>query len=190
MKCWENKIKKIIKEELDNLFESFEFVNNDETFIPTVPISKASSLAISVYENLNKKGNNTKSLDENGNEGSGRNKASELSERKPQNFAQVKRLKAFFDKNQKEIDNARSKFGITPEKNGSEEEMLKGGVLLIWNLHGGNACRDWVNNLLTNKHKSNLKTKERLRKAGGAGNNKGMGTFRTKYDPTNMRIHR
>lgn len=184
-------IRNIIRQEINNLFESFEFVNDDQTFIPTVPISSTAAIAMQVYENIKRKGwGVSQSMDESGNEGNGRQKAEKLSQRAPQNFGEMKRLKAFFENNQKAVDADRQKFGVTPEQRGSKNEMTKSENILAWNLHGGDACRDWVNNALGGKHEENMKTKERLRKAGGAGNNKGMGVFQTIHDPTNTRIHR
>lgn len=184
MKCLENKIRFIIREEINNLFEgNFEFVNNDEKFIPTLPISKSSAVALSFFQK-----NGGGAVNEN--DGSGKEKAKELSNRIPQNYNQIKRLKSFFEKYLPNVTETRRKNNITSYQYGTEHEMGKDNVLLIWNLHGGNKCMDWVNGIITKKHGSNLKTKERLRKAGGAGNNKGMGVFKVKNDPTKTRIHR
>jgi hypothetical protein len=118
-----SKIRNIIREEIEKLFEAFQFANDDETFIPTTPISTASAIAMQVYENIKRSGWKTPgSLDENGNEGSGRKKSEDLSQRKPQSFGEMKRLKAFFDNNQKKVDEERMRLGITPEQRGTKDK--------------------------------------------------------------------
>jgi hypothetical protein len=84
--------------------------------------------------------------------GSKLEKAVDLSSGKAQTFNQIKKLRDFFTTNQDSKDQS-------------------------WNLHGGDACRDWVEKELSKFHDSNLKTKSNLRKAGGAGEKKGMGIF-------------
>jgi len=183
-------IRKIVKKEIEKIFENFEFVNDDEKFIPTTPIATTSGLALQVYENVRSKGWEVSSLDESGDDGSGKLKAQKLSQKTPQNFNEMKRLKAFFEKTQNKADVERKKHSIQQNQKGTKQEMSKSEVLLVWNLHGGDVCRDWVNNSMEDKHDSNKKTKERIRKLGGAGNNKGMGVFAPPKDPTNTRIHR
>ena len=87
--------------------------------------------------------------------GSKLEKAVELGAKKAQTFNQITKLRDFFVKNQ----------------NNKQDQS--------WNLHGGDLCRDWVEKELSNFHDSNLKTKSNLRDAGGAGEKKGMGIFRT-----------
>ena len=86
--------------------------------------------------------------------GSNLEKAVELKDQKAQTFNQMRKLRDFFTANKDNKD-----------KN--------------WNLHGGDECRDWVERELSKFHDSNLKTKSNLRDAGGAGEKKGMGIFRT-----------
>ena len=86
--------------------------------------------------------------------GSKLEKAVDLSSGKAQTFNQIKKLRDFFTTNQDNKDQN-------------------------WNLHGGDACRNWVEKELSKFHDSNLKTKSNLRDAGGAGEKKGMGIFRT-----------
>lgn len=185
------KFRQIIRKEINELFESFEFTKNkDEKFVPTIPIATASSLALQVYKQVKSKGWKVNSLDENGNDGSGKLKARELSSRTPQNSNELKRLKAFFEKNQNNVTSERQKYNIPQQQYGTAQEMKKSEAILVWNLHGGDACRDWVNNITQSEHDEDVKTKERLQKAGGAGNNKGMGVFAPPKNPTNIRIHR
>lgn len=101
-----------------------------------------------------------------GNEGSGKRKAQELASGQQQSHAQMKRLKAFFDANQP----------------GSPE----------WELHGGNDAKNWVEQSLSTTHDSNMRTKEQMRRVGGAGygSNEGMGTMDANMmNPTNQRNH-
>ena len=65
------------------------------------------------------------------------------------------------------------------------------GIMQSWDLHGGEAGNQWVKTELKKFHDENLRTKGNLRKAGGAGTNKGMGVFDTSImDTTKQRIHR
>ncbi len=169
----ERRIREIIRKNINDLFESFEFEKNDnERFIPTEPIAAASSLALQVHETVRQKGWKVSSLDEGGDEGSGKLKAKKLSNREPQNSNEMKRLKAFFEKNSDNAASERKKYNITPQQHGTTQEMKKSEVLLVWNLHGGDACRDWVNNTTQSEHDEDVKTKERIRSVGGAGKNK------------------
>jgi hypothetical protein len=84
--------------------------------------------------------------------GSKLEKAVDLSSGKAQTFNQIKKLRDFFTTNQEKKDQN-------------------------WNLHGGDVCREWVERELSKFHDSKLKTKSNLRKAGGAGEKKGMGIF-------------
>lgn len=87
--------------------------------------------------------------------GSKLEKAVELGGKKAQTFNQIKKLRDFFTSNQ---------------ENKQDQS---------WNLHGGDACQKWVESELSKFHDKNLTTKGRLRDAGGAGEKKGMGIFRT-----------
>ena len=86
--------------------------------------------------------------------GSKLEKAVELANGKPQTFNQIKKLRDFFNTNK--------------DNKGQD-----------WNLHGGDACHNWVERELEKFHDENLRTKSNLRKAGGAGDKKGMGIFDT-----------
>jgi len=85
--------------------------------------------------------------------GSKLKKAVELASGQSQTFNQIKKLRDFFNSN---------------EENKQDKS---------WNLHGGDACQKWVESELSKFHDENLRTKNNLRKAGGAGNKKGMGIF-------------
>lgn len=92
--------------------------------------------------------------------GSKLEKAIELSNGTPQSFNQIKKLRDFFVKNESNKDQN-------------------------WNLHGGDACKKWVERELEKFHDNNLRTKGNLRAIGGAGEKKGMGTMDTRMMDTN-----
>ena len=116
-----------------------------------------------------------------GNEGTGIDKSSSLAAKEPQSHEQMKRLKAFFDKNLEKIK----------EQKGAGHTIKTCPYMLAWGLHGGDAAMNWVNQELDSKHDDNLRTKTNMRKAGGAGKNKGMGVFDISMtDPTKQRIHK
>ena len=76
------------------------------------------------------------------------------------------------------------------KQQGAKTEQEK-GLMQSWDLHGGEAGNQWVKGELKKFHDENLRTKSNLRKAGGAGENKGMGIFSTNHMKTNNnRIHR
>jgi len=128
-------IRKILEESFsDSLLEGIGDFNYNKTFIPPIEVVKTAQKAISST-------------------GSKLEKAVELSEKKPQSFNQMRKLRDFFTKNK---DN----------KNDNS-----------WDLHGGDACERWVSSELGKFHDENLRTRQNLQKAGGAGNKKGMGIF-------------
>ena len=180
-------LRNIIKEEIDNIFEAFEF-RNEENYIPTEKIAQIASLALSAFNLVKQRG--WKIENPNSNEGDGSLKAKYLSEKQPQTFADMKRLKAYFDNNEAKVQESRKKHGIDSSLIGTKKEMTRGQDLLMWNLHGGDECKNWVNAEIDKSHETNLKTKKIVRDAGGAGVNKGMGSMGAPKDPTNTRIHR
>lgn len=119
----------------------------------------------------------------NTNEGSGKEKALELAEKKPQTIEQLKKMGTFFSNNAIDINRIK-------QQGGPKNEHEK-GVMQAWNLHGGEEGNRWVKSELKKFHDENLSTKSNLRKAGGAATNKGMGVFNTSImDTTNTRTHR
>lgn len=159
-----NIIKKII-------LEAFDFDYN-KTFMPPNEIAVSAKNAINSV--------NSNDLTQSGtNAGSGKKKAQELSEMKPHNYNMMRRLKSYFDTNKEQYD-SEIKSGKT---------IANSPIIQAWELHGGNKCYDWVVHSLDSMRSSNLNTKKNLRKAGGAGVNKGMGIFDTKLmSTTNHRI--
>ena len=168
-----SELKKIISEEVVSVVEAFEF-NYDKIFIPPVHVASVAKNALGTiaHNDLTTYG---------GNEGSGKEKAKTLSERKPYTHGMMKRLKAYFDKN---LDTIRQ------ERN-TGKNISNSGVIQVWELHGGDAGMKWVNGEIAKHNDSNLRTKKNIRQIGGAGINKGMGTMDvTMMDPTKQRIHR
>lgn len=97
--------------------------------------------------------------------GSKLEKAMELADGKAQTFNQMRKLRDFF---------------VANKENKSDSS---------WNLHGGDACYKWVERELSKFHDENLRTRQNLQKAGGAGDKKGMGVFDTTImDPTKARF--
>jgi len=166
-------LKKIISEEVGCIFEAFEF-SYDKTFIPPVHVATVAKRALGtiVHNDLTSHG---------GNEGSGKEKAKSLSERKPYNHGMMKRLKAYFDKNLSSVQQERR----------NRKNISSSGIIQAWELHGGDAGMKWVNSEIAKHNDANLRTKKNIRTLGGAGKNKGMGSMDvTMMDPTKQRIHR
>lgn len=185
-----NAIRKIIREQIEKLFESFEMKNDNKSYTPTDKVAKTAQAALSAISVAQEKGVQLNSIDGAVNQGSGRIKAKQLSQKTPQSFAEMKRLKSFFESNSSKIEEERKNIGIIQQRKGTVDEMSKSNTLLVWNLHGGDAGKEWVTSTLSSTHEQGNKTKERLRKAGGAYKNNGMGVFKTQYDPSQQRIHR
>jgi len=163
-------VREIVREVLS---EAVTFDNN-KTFIPLPNVVQRAQEALNNVSsnNLTQSGTNA---------GSGLSKAKELASKQTQSFDQMRRMKSYFSTNQ-ESYNAEKAAGKT---------IKDSGIIQSWELRGGDSGKDWVNQELDSLNKSNLKTKDNLRKAGGAGINKGMGTFDTTImDTTKQRINR
>jgi len=185
-----NAVRKIIREQIDLLFESFDMDNSNKNYTPTNEVAKTAQTALESISIAQQKGIQLSSLDQNGNQGSGRLKAKQLSQRAKQSFSEMKRLKSFFESNSEKVESERKNIGIIQQKRGTIEEMIKSNVLLVWNLHGGDAGKKWVTEKLADTHEQGNRKKDRLRQAGGAYKNNGMGVFQTQHDPTQQRINR
>lgn len=157
-------VRKIIREVLS---EAVTFDNN-KTFIPPPNVAQRAQEAINATSNNNNTESNT-------GHGSGINKAKELASKQTQSFDMMTKIKSFFETSQENY-NAEKAAGKT---------VHNSGVIQAWELHGGDSGKDWVNQQLGSVNQSNLDTKKNLRKAGGAGVNKGMGIFDTKSMSTN-----
>lgn len=139
-------VRKIIREALD--------FNNDKTFTPPQDVIMAAQKAIETVRPSAMSGD----------KGNGANKARNLAAGDPQTFAQMKRMKSFF------------------------ETTNKGENVSAWELHGGDKAYAWVTRELERLNTGNLRSKKVARTMGGAGINKGMGTLdRQMLNPNNTR---
>ena len=166
----DEKIREVVKEAMS---EAFDFNNNKSFTPPSNVVAKAKEAIAAVSNNnLTQKG---------GNEGSGYQKAKSLSQKETQSHPMMKRLKSFFDSNEDSVRQERN----------SGKTINDSGIIQSWELHGGDECKNWVTNAISNLKDSNLRTKKNIRNAGGAGKNKGMGIFDTNIISTNNhRINR
>ena len=174
-KVWDRSmmLKEVRKMVRKVLSEAVEFDNN-KTFTPPPNVAQRAQEALNNVSNNNLTQSGT-------NDGSGLSKAKELVSKQTQGFDQMRRMKSYFDTNQ-EAYNAEKAAG---------KSIQNSGVIQAWELHGGDSGKDWVNQEMKTLNQGNLQTKDTLRKAGGAGINKGMGTFDSKMMSTNNhRIHR
>ena len=163
-------VRKLVREVLA---EAVEFDNN-RTFIPLPNVAQRAQEAVNAVSSNNLTTSGT-------DYGSGLNKAKELASKQTQGFDMMKKMKSFFETTQDSY-NAEKAAGKT---------IQNSGVVQSWELRGGDSGKSWVNQELNSLKQSNLNTKANLRKAGGAGVNKGMGIFDTKLMKTNNhRIHR
>lgn len=161
-------LKLLIQEEIKkNLSEDFRYIHDRNPFVPTEDVAKTAQNALSTIQNnnlINGKGSN---------EGSGITKAKSLSERKPMNHSQLKRMKAFFDNNEQDIKNE-----ITKGKT-----IQNSGIIQSWNLWGGDAGRRWVEQQIKSTN-SNNRTSKKTRRGDGIGLTKHL------MSTNNTRIHR
>jgi len=187
-----NVLRKIIREQIDLLFESYEMNNDNKSYVPPQKVAETAQAALSAIGKAQQNGIQPTSIDANQNQGSGRMKAKKLAQKVPQSFTEMKRLKAFFEANTAKVTEERKKLGIIQQRIGTVDEMGKSNLLLVWNLHGGDACKKWVTEKLSNSHDDELKTKERFRFAGGhdKNDNKGFGALGFLHDPSQQRIRR
>ena len=190
----QNIIRNIIRKEIDLLFEAFEMNNKNKTYTPTTDVSKTSQIALESIFKAQQNGVKVASIDEQQNQGSGRNKAKQLSQRNPQSFMEMKKLKSFFETNSSKVEEERRNLGIIQQRRGTLDEMIKSNTLLVWNLHGGDAGKKWVNSQLSNTHEQGVDKKKRMRIAGGDSpihsQNKGLGSLNHIFDPRQQRINR
>lgn len=173
MNLTESQIRKIISEEIRAVFEAVTFDNN-KTFTPPPNVAQRAQEALNAVSNNNLTASGT-------NTGSGLSKAKELAAKQTQSFDQMRRMKSFFDTQEASYRQEKS----------AGKTVKDSGVIQSWELHGGDSGKDWVNQEMGSLKQDNLNTKKNMRKAGGAGTNKGMGIFDTNMMSTNNhRIHR
>ena len=99
-------------------------------------------------------------------EGTGLKKAYSIVAGKPMNHGQLKRMKAFFDNNQKEYQDEKFK----------GKNIFNSGIIQKWNLWGGDVGYNWVKQNL-NSHKSKNQSSKDNRPKG----------HKNLMDPTNTR---
>lgn len=169
-------IKEVVLVKLKDLISEVGEFNYNKNFTPTDAVAQKAKQALSqiVAGDFTSSGSN---------EGSGKQKAQELVEKKSQSVEQMKKMANFFSTNAPNI--------VRIKQQGGPKTDEEKGVMQSWALHGGESGNQWVKNELKKFHDENLRTKSNLRKAGGAGTNKGMGVFDTSIMKTNkQRIHR
>lgn len=165
-----------VVDKLKGLVNEVGEFNYNKNFTPTDGVAKKAREALAGLGTIDNTIAHT-------NEGSGKQKASELAEKKSQNLSQMKKMATFFSANAAPMVRIKQQGGPR-----TEEEK---GIMQAWNLHGGEEGNQWVKNELAKFHDENLRTKSNMRKAGGAGVNKGMGIFdKGIMDTTKKRIHR
>ena len=158
-------IRLIIRQEVALIFENFEF--NDaqrlNVFRPTDAMKKNASDALLAVEknDLTSHG---------GNEGSGKNKAKDISEGEPISHAMLKRMKAFFDNN----------YSFYSSEKSLGKNIENSGIIQTWNLWGGDAAKAFVDQHINSLNKVNLNRKK-VRRVVDTGKTK------TIMDPHNSR---
>lgn len=172
--------KKLLKEEilerLKAIISEVGEYNYNKSFSPPDNVAKKAREALTQLNTADYSIENT-------NQGSGKEKAVELADKKSQNVEQMKKLATFFSTNAAAVTRIKQQGG---PKTDEEKHIMQG-----WNLRGAEAGNQWVKNELERFHRENQSTKDNLRKAGGAGKNKGMGIFaKNVLDTNNQRIHR
>ena len=169
-------IKEVVLTKLKGLISEVGEFNYNKRFTPTDIVSQKAKQALSQV--------GTGDFTQGGtDEGSGKQKAQELAEKKSQTMEQMKKIASFFSKYAAPV--------IRIKQQGGPQTDEEKGIMQAWNLHGGEEGNKWVKNELKKFHDENLRTKSNLRKAGGAATNKGMGVFDTSVMNTNkQRIHR
>jgi hypothetical protein len=161
-----NEIRKIVREEVKNLFEDFRY-RYDGNFFPPVDVIEKVRQALSVVSK-----NDLTSQTANSNEGSGVGKAKSIINKEPMSHAQLKRMKAFFDNNAQSVQQERNQ-GKTIENS---------GLIQSWELWGGDAGKNWCERMINQRNSSN-DTSKTVRGASGI-------RTKTLMDPFNTRIHK
>lgn len=169
-------ITEVVLKKLESLITEVGEFNYNKRFTPTDIVAQRAKEAIAHVGTSDHTFSGT-------DEGSGKQKAQELAEKKSQSVEQLKKMANFFSQNAAPV--------IRIKQQGGPQTDEEKGIMQAWNLHGGEEGNKWVKNELKKFHDENMRTKGNLRKAGGAGTNKGMGVFNTSImDTTKQRIHR
>jgi hypothetical protein len=179
------KNKSILTEEINKLHNIVGLIserkigeyNKSKTFTPNDNVANTAIEALKTVDSVN--------LQSNTEEGSGREKAVELSEKKPQTLSQLKKMSKFFSANENMIGQIRTLGG---PKNEQQKALMHS-----WLLHGGDPGKTWVDNELGKHHDVGKRKQKLLRTTGGFddGSHKGTGVFDTTImDATKLRINR
>ena len=161
---FESQIRKII---IKTLVEDFRFMYDKQSFTPPT------NVVYNVQKTLKTVQSNQLVQANGSNEGSGLQKAKSLISGESLNHGQLKRMKAFFDKNADE----------TAQEKASGKNINNSEIIQKWELWGGDAGRIWVEKEIEKTQSSN-KTSKKVRNSDMiARNNKVM-------DSHNTRVHK
>jgi hypothetical protein len=159
-------VKKDMLEIYNEINEDFRY-RYDGKFEPNEQMIKNAKDALVA---INKNDLTKEDYDEN--EGSGKSKAESIKNKESFNHSQLKRMKAFFDKNESAYKSAKNQ----------GKSLNDSGIIQRWNLWGGDAGKSWCEEKIKQRNSSN-DTSKTVRGASG---------IRTKrmMDPNNTRIHK
>lgn len=146
------------------ILEDFRYQYDQETGGLTPP-SDVIGTAKRALEAVNK----NKLVSHGGNEGSGVQKAKTLAAGNPINHAQLKRMKAFFDKN----------LELVKQERQAGRDIYTSELVQKWELWGGDAGMRWANKEIKDTQQTNI-TSKKLRPKG----------TKTLMDPHNTRTHK
>ena len=130
----------IIKDTL--LKEDYRY-QYDKGYNPPFNVRSAAKYALMAVQQ------NKKVQSDASNEGSGLQKAKDLSNGIVLNHGQLKRMKAFFDNNYDQVQKEKM----------AGKDITNSGVLQSWELWGGDSGREWVSNRINSLHDKNDSSK-------------------------------
>jgi len=161
---FEAELRKMVRETLE---EDFRFMYDKQNFTPPT------NVVYNVQKALNTVQANQLVQADGSNEGSGLEKAKALISKEPVNHAQLKRMKAFFDKNSD---------AVAQEKTAGKN-ITNSAIVQKWELWGGDEGRKWVEKNIASTQSSN-KTSKKVR------NSDMIARDNRIMDPHNTRTHR
>lgn len=154
-----NKIRNSLREII--ISEDFRFDYDRGDFKPPGNVIGTAKRAIEAVKKQ------TSTISNGGNEGTGLQKAKKLASGEGINHGQLKRMKAFFDKNSENIKRERA----------SGKNIYNSELIQKWNLWGGDEAQRWVNSKIGSVKDTNQSSKD-LRPKG----------TKTLMDPFNTRV--
>lgn len=160
-----NSLVNIIRNSLREIIisEDFRFDYDRGDFKPPGNVIGTAKRAIEAIQKQ------TNTISHGGNEGTGLQKAKKLASGDGINHGQLKRMKAFFDKNIEAVRNERS----------AGKNIYNSEIIQKWNLWGGDAAQKWVDSKIGSVKDTNQTSKD-LRPKG----------TKTLMDPFNTRIRK